>query len=384
MVPLLIILTVVIFIFVDLALRKTLKIIEIKKIQKAREKALQSSLRLDYSAEAITLKRVQVDKPKAKILAVDDEEIILDSFRKILVMAGYSIDTVESGKEVLGLVQKRDYDFVFVDLKMPEMDGIEVTKAVKHLRPDIDVIIITGYASVESAVETMKYGAMDYIQKPFTEDELIDFIDKSLIRRQDRIERKTKLHVHLITPSIGADKSKNTINVPAGVFVSSSHTWVNLELNGIVRVGIDDFTMKILGSIDKVELPKSIQKIERGAPLFSIKKGNNQMNFLSPISGKIVAINSELEIRTEYLQMKPYELGWICKMEPSNLPGDLHTMIIGADSVDWYQKEVEKYREKFNQLSSENQERSRSAAEEKQRMENTVWQAFGQIFINQK
>ena len=178
-------------------------------------------------------------------------------FGRSLVLGGYSIDTVEKGQEALGLIQKRDYDFVFVDLKMPEMDGIEVTKAVKHLRPDIDVIVITGYASVESAVETMKYGAMDYVQKPFTEDELLDFVDKSLIRRQDRIERKIKPQVHLITPSIDAVKSKHKINVPAGIFISPSHSWIGLKMNGIVQVGIDDFAQKILGPIEEIELPKA-------------------------------------------------------------------------------------------------------------------------------
>jgi FixJ family two-component response regulator/glycine cleavage system H lipoate-binding protein len=380
MVPILVILTVVVFFLVDLALRKALKSIERRKVQKAREEALDAGLRLDYTDEAVSLKRVEVDNPKAKILAVDDEEIVLDSFRKILVMAGYSIDTVERGKEALGLIQKRDYDFVFVDLKMPEMDGIEVTKAVKHLRPDIDVIIITGYASVESAVETMKYGAMDYIQKPFTEDELADFIDKSLIRRQDRIERETKPQVHLITPSIAADKSKHTINVPAGVFISPNHTWISLEMNGITRVGIDDFAQKILGPIEDIELPKIGQKIEKGSPLFSIKKGIHRLNLPSPVTGTVALSNSELEDRIEYLHMKPYELGWICTIEPSNLPGDLQTLIIGADAVNWYKKEIEKYSEKLNQLSGGAQEKE-SVEEQKERMEKATWQAFEQIFL---
>ena len=380
MVPILVILTVVVFIIVDLALRKTLKVIESRKIQKAREAALDSGLRLDYTDEAVSLKRVEVDNPKAKILAVDDEEIVLSSFRKILVLGGYSIDTVEKGKEALGLIQKRDYDFVFVDLKMPEMDGIDVTKAVKHLRPDIDVIVITGYASVESAVETMKYGAMDYVQKPFTEDELLEFVDNSLSRRQDRIERWTKPQVHLITPSIGADKSKHKINVPAGVFISPSHTWISLELNGIARVGIDDFALKILGPIGEVELPKEGQKIEKGAPLFSIKKGIHRMSFPSPVSGTIASLNSELESRIEYFQMKPYELGWICTIEPGNLPGDLQSLIIGADAVTWYHKEIDKYSEKLNQLSTGVDKRE-SAEEEKKRMEDAAWMAFEQIFL---
>ena len=93
--------------------------------------------------------------------------------RKMLVLGGYSIDTVEKGAEALGLLQNRDYDFVFTDLKMPGMDGVELTRAVKHLRPDIDVIVITGYATIETAVETAKSGAMDYVQKPFLPGDLL-------------------------------------------------------------------------------------------------------------------------------------------------------------------------------------------------------------------
>jgi len=380
MVPILAILSVIIVLLGDFAIRKALQAFEHRKAQKARVEALDSGLKIDYTDEAVSLKRVEVDKPKAKILAVDDEEIVLDSFRKILVMAGYSIDTVESGKEAVGLVQKRDYDFVFVDLKMPEMDGIVVTKAVKQLRPDVDVIIITGYASVESAVETMKYGAMDYVQKPFTEDELVDFVDKSLIRREDRIERKTKPQVHLVTPSIGADKSKHAINVPAGVFISPAHTWISLQPNGIVQVGIDDFAQKILGPIEDIDLPDTHRKIEKGDPLFSIKKGSLSMTFPSPVTGMIVTSNFELGSRIAYLRMKPFELGWICTIEPANLPKELQQMIIGADSVIWYQNEIEKYSEKLTQFTSGDPGRE-SAEEEKKRMEDAAWQAFEQIFL---
>src|SRR3989304_6094928 len=157
MIVVIVILTIIVFVIVDLLLRIVMKRVQKAKLEKEREEALYIGLRLDFTNEAKSLKRVEVQNPKASILCVDDEQVILDSFRKILVLDGYSVDTVETGAEALGLIQKRDYDFVFTDLKMPEMDGVEVTKAVKHLRPDIDVIIITGYASVETAVETMKY-----------------------------------------------------------------------------------------------------------------------------------------------------------------------------------------------------------------------------------
>ena len=158
MVVLIVLVTIITFIVVDLILRRIMKRMEEKKIRLEREAALDTGLRLEFTDEAASLKRVEVNNPKARILAVDDETIVLDSFRKILVIAGYSVDTVETGKEAVGLVRKNDYDFVFTDFKMPEMDGVEVTKAVKHLRPDVDVVLITGYASIESAVETMKHG----------------------------------------------------------------------------------------------------------------------------------------------------------------------------------------------------------------------------------
>lgn len=356
MVVVIVVLTIVVFIMVDLVLRLVMRRVQDARMKKERKEALDIGLRLDFADEAKSLKRVTVDNPKAKILAVDDEEIVLDSFRKILVLSGYSIETVETGPEALGLVQKNDYDFVFTDLKMPDMDGIEVTKAVKHLRPDIDVIVITGYATIESAVETMKYGAMDYVQKPFTEDELVGFVNKSLIRRQDRIERTTKPSVHLITPSIGESTSKHEFNVPAGLFISPAHNWVSLELNGMVRVGIDDFTQKILGKIDSLALPNKGQKIKKGESIFFIKQGSRTMTFPSPVSGKVVSVNTDLNDHIEYVNMKPYELGWMCSIEPTNLNEDLQSLKIGSDTVSWYQKEIDKYHEMVKRISREKQE----------------------------
>ncbi|MCG6912873.1 response regulator, partial [bacterium BMS3Abin03] len=187
----------IVFVIADIVIRYVAKKVRDNKVRQQREEALKVSLNLDFSSEAKSLKRAEVEVPKARILCVDDESVILDSFRKILVLDGFSIDTVENGKEALGLIQNHSYDFVFTDLKMPEMDGVDVTKSVKHLRPDIDVIIITGYATVETAVECMKFGAMDYVQKPFTEDELLDFTNKLLIRRQDRIKKMLKPKVHI-------------------------------------------------------------------------------------------------------------------------------------------------------------------------------------------
>ena len=343
MVLLIVVVTVIVFILVDFLLRVFLQQRHQLRLRREREAALDIGLKLDFSDEATTLKRVEVKEPKARILAVDDEAIILDSFRKILVVAGYSIDTVEKGREALGLIRKRDYDFVFTDLKMPEMDGLEVTKAVKHLRPDIDVIVITGYASIETAVETMKYGAMDYVQKPFTEDELIDFFNKCLIKRKDRLERQMKPTVRLITPSTKESGSQHEFNVPAGIFISPNHTWVNIEMNGTARVGLDDFVRKTIKNIDEVELPRLNKNVKKGELLFSIKHNSHTIDISSPISGKVTLLNTEHVEHPEWIASKPFELSWMCCIDPSNLPEELHSLKIGVDSINWYREEIDKY-----------------------------------------
>jgi CheY-like chemotaxis protein/glycine cleavage system H lipoate-binding protein len=345
--------TIVVFALVDLLLRMLLNKSRETRIRKERAEALDTGLKLDVSEEAPTLKRVELENPKARILAVDDEAIILDSFRKMLVMGGYSIDTVEYGPEALGLIRENDYDFVFTDLKMPGMDGVEVTKSVKHLRPDIDVIVITGYATIETAVETVKVGAMDYVEKPFTEDELLEFVNKALIKRQDRQERETRHTIRLIKPGTSESKSRFELNVPAGAFVSPQHAWAKIELNGIVRVGLDDLIRKIYGRAESIELPLRGRRINRGDTLFTVSYGELKLDIPSPLTGTITLVNDEQEEHPEWLAIKPFTLSWMCGIEPSDLAGELPAMKIGRDAVEWYQEELNRYSRLADELGTE-------------------------------
>lgn len=382
MIVLIVVLTIVVFIIVDLALRFLMKNLQEKKIKREREKALDIGLKLDFSEEAETLKRVEVKNPKARILAVDDEEIVLDSLRKILVLHGYCVDTVERGEEALGLIQKHDYDFVFSDLKMPGMDGVEVTKAVKHLRPDIDVIVITGYATIETAVETMKYGAMDYVKKPFTEEELVAFVNKFVIRRQAKIEKQMRPKVRLITPSKMESDSKNEFNVPAGIFVSPNHTWVKLEMNGTARVGIDDFIRKIVGKFDEFILPKPGSVVKKGELLFSFKSHSRKFDFPSPISGKITLLNNENIEHPEWFAAKPFELSWMCCIEPEALSSELLSLKICMDTLKWYEDEISKYNKLISSIEQSGEPDGKSEAIVDAKETDEFWKAFSETFIN--
>jgi CheY-like chemotaxis protein/glycine cleavage system H lipoate-binding protein len=341
------ILAVIVFIIADVLIRMIGKRLTEQKLKKERRLVLDDSLKLDFTSEAKTLKRAEVANPKARILCVDDEEVILGSFRKILVLEGYSIDTVETGQEALGLIQRHHYDFVFTDLKMPLMDGVEVTKSVKHLRPDIDVIIITGYASVETAVETMKYGAMDYVQKPFTEDELVEFVKKALIKRQDKIQKQLKPKVHITDVPALFDFTQGEFSIPGGVFISKNHIWVSMNQEGIAKIGIDDFAKKILGQIGKIELPNLGMNVKAGQPLFTIKQGTRALTFNSPVSGKVAQINTLLENNLNALERTSYGRNWVCALDAENLDDEIKEMHIGKSAVAFFQEDIEKFKNVF-------------------------------------
>lgn len=335
--------TIVVFILVDLLLRFLLGRVRAAQARREREQALHTGLQLDVREEAPTLKRVELDHPKACILAVDDESIVLDSLRKMLVLGGYSVDTVESGAEALGLVRKRDYDFVFTDLKMPGMDGVRLTQAVRHVRPDIDVVVITGYGTIDSAVETVRLGAMDYVQKPFTEDELLEFVQTAVIRREAQLDSRMRHRIRLVRPGTGESRSKFELNVPAGAFVSPQHAWARVDLNGTVRIGPDDLVRKIFGRVKQIELPEPGRPVAKGEPLFSLDYGDYVLRVPAPISGRVTRINAEHAEHPEWLEIKPFELTWMCAVDPSNLAAELQGLRIGRDAVDWYQSELDRY-----------------------------------------
>ncbi|UCB52008.1 MAG: sigma-54-dependent Fis family transcriptional regulator [Candidatus Zixiibacteriota bacterium] len=127
---------------------------------------------------------------KAKILVVDDEEIVLRSCRKILQGGGHEVTTALSGQEAFGLLESETFDIVITDMKMPGIDGLQVLESIKEKYPDVAVIMITGYSTVQSAVQAMKLGAFDYIPKPFTPDEVLVVVEKAL-------EKKSLIHENI-------------------------------------------------------------------------------------------------------------------------------------------------------------------------------------------
>lgn len=128
---------------------------------------------------------------KPLILVIDDEEAMRDSCSLILTKDGYRAETVASGEEGLQKIQKLHPEVALVDLKMPGISGLEVLEKIKAIDPQLIPIVITGYATVESAVEAMKKGAYDFLPKPFTPGELRIIVSRALERRRLALEAET-------------------------------------------------------------------------------------------------------------------------------------------------------------------------------------------------
>src|SRR5437763_7630436 len=127
-------------------------------------------------------------KIKGRILIVDDEMVVRDSLGKWFTSEGYTSRPVGSGREALEVIQHAEFDIALLDIKMPGMDGIELQARLKDADPDLTVVIMTGYASVDTAVQALKRGAYDYITKPVDPDELSHLVANALEHKRARRE----------------------------------------------------------------------------------------------------------------------------------------------------------------------------------------------------
>jgi DNA-binding response OmpR family regulator len=125
------------------------------------------------------------------VLIVDDEKNIRLTLSMALEPLGLNIDTAINGEDALSILKTRDIDIILLDLKMPGIDGIEVLRRVREIHSDIRVIIITAHGTIDSAVEAMKLGAVDFLQKPFAPQEIREIVSRVIAR--DELEEKEDL-----------------------------------------------------------------------------------------------------------------------------------------------------------------------------------------------
>ena len=124
----------------------------------------------------------------AHILVIDDDKAMRDACFQILSRQGFRVELAASAKQGLSLLERLSFDAILLDLVMPDMDGLEALKKIRALDPDVEVIIITGYGTIQSAVESIKAGAFHFLSKPFVPDDLRNLVSRALEKRRLDLE----------------------------------------------------------------------------------------------------------------------------------------------------------------------------------------------------
>lgn len=131
-----------------------------------------------------------MEKKKGRILVLDDEQIVLDSVSRVLEGEDYQVVTCRKGEDAVEALKGGGFDVLITDMKMPGMDGLQAMEALAEVDPDLSMIMVTGYATIDTAVQAMKLGAVDYIKKPFTPEQLSELVEKVMKERKVRFEKR--------------------------------------------------------------------------------------------------------------------------------------------------------------------------------------------------
>ena len=140
---------------------------------------------------------------KIRVLLVDDEEEFVETLAQRLEVREFDVTTALNGADALERLEDREIDLVILDLQMPDVDGLAVLRKIKELKPLIEVIMLTGHATVETAIEGMKLGAFDFLIKPTETEELVEKINRAFGRKAEQDERIREAEVERILKARG-------------------------------------------------------------------------------------------------------------------------------------------------------------------------------------
>ena len=240
-----------------------------------------------------------------RLLVVDDEEAICEGCRRIFTRQGFEVEKVSDAQAGLNLAKENHYAAILLDIKMPNMTGIEFLEQLRGKRPDVPVILMTGYPSVPNAISAIRLGAAAYVTKPFTPEE----ISKAV---HEQLRDKAAARGDAAPASLPEDW------VPAAEGFCFWHdSWAQHGRDGSVRMGTL-LPCCPTGEVQGVRLPKLGETVYQGLPLAGILRNmQTPLVIAAPLSGVVVAVNEQLEADPAALWEDPCGRGWIAGVCPT-------------------------------------------------------------------
>jgi DNA-binding response OmpR family regulator len=247
-------------------------------------------------------------KEEFDILIIDDEQVVIDSVKRVCDINNYKIDYALDAETALLKIDMNKFRIIISDIMMPEMDGFQFLSELRNRNIDTPVIITSGYSTIENAVRSLYSGALDFIPKPFTFDEIVSVIKRCIKYRE------------LTDPQINSSSSIVYVPCPVKYYRLGYSCWVNEFNEGSVSIGATDIFIKTLENITMLEFLENDTTINQAEPIVKIFSDDGTVNQLySAISGRIIESNQKLLNDINLLEKDPYFAGWLYRIIPSQL-----------------------------------------------------------------
>lgn len=249
---------------------------------------------------------------KGKILVLDDDPVVTLSCKRILGAEGYNIITTDKGEDAIKKISSEEFDLLISDIRLPDINGITVLKESKIVQPDLDVVIITGYPTLEDAREAVRLGAFEFIEKPFTPEFMMNVANKVFDNR-GWILRKAFI-----------DEFRNEIvslrDSANPVIYYKEGTWARPVNNGMWEVGCDVRYWLLSGQLTYIDLPDTLTLVAAGEPFAKILSGGGHTeDLISPMTGKVTELNKQANAAMSALVRDNLSEGWLlwlARVEP--------------------------------------------------------------------
>ena len=240
---------------------------------------------------------------KGKILILDDDPVVTLSCKRILGAEGYNITTVDKGDAALNKLVKEDFDLFISDVMLPDISGMEVLKEARVIKPETDVVIITGYPKLEDAKEASRLGARQYLEKPFTPDFMLN-VAKKVFDKRGWILRQA-----FIDEFRDSVVSLNEQDNP--IIYYKEGTWARPIKGGLWEIGCDLRYWVLSGALTYVDFVKGMDRFDAGQKFASIYSSTGETNdLLSPMNADLREINTKANDTMAALMRDHLSEGW--------------------------------------------------------------------------